>query len=97
MKATAQTKPTCASERFRWAILAFVSGFVIAGGTAAWIAYAEDTDIHQQSYAPERVSSDVLFMLAAFGLPVGALSVALTAGVRWTIKEGWWRSEKPKS
>jgi len=81
----------------RWVYISFLIGFVLIGGAFAWLAFAEDTDIHQQSYAPERVSSDVLFMLSAFGLPAGVLSVALTAGVRWTIKEGWWSSSKPKT
>ncbi|HIA53722.1 MAG TPA: hypothetical protein EYN91_16790 [Candidatus Melainabacteria bacterium] len=80
----------------RWIVTSFLVGFVLVGGALAWLAYAEDTDIHQQSYAPDRVSSDVLKMLAMFGLPSGLLSIAITAGVRKSIKAGWWETSKPK-
>lgn len=76
----------------RWILFSFLVGFALVGGVWAWIVYADETDIHQQSYRPEKAPTDALIVLLEFGVPSGLLTLAIGAGVRWSIKKGWWRS-----
>ena len=64
-----------------WILPSFFSGFVIVGGFFAWLAYAEDSDIHQQSYAQERITADVLRLLD-LSYPARASATAATAGIK---------------
>ena len=51
----------------RWIFISFLVGFALVGGIWAWIVYADETDIHQQSYRPEKAATDALKFWQGYG------------------------------
>ncbi|HEY9733940.1 MAG TPA: hypothetical protein V6C89_18675 [Drouetiella sp.] len=67
--------------------MAFIVGFTLVGGAWAWIVYADQTDIHQQSYHPDQAPGNALISLFELGIPAGLLAAGVTAGVSSLFKK----------